>query len=47
MAVTTPRACSWTASSNAAWLTITGGGSGTGNGTVALSAVAWTGNYVP
>ncbi len=34
--------CAWTASSNAAWLTINSGASGTGNGTVAFSAAANT-----
>ncbi|MCL4785087.1 MAG: hypothetical protein KJZ70_18825, partial [Bryobacterales bacterium] len=29
--------CSWTATSNAAWITVTGGASGTGNGTVSIS----------
>ena len=29
--------CTWTAVSNAAWITVTSGGSGTGNGTVAYS----------
>ena len=32
--------CSWTAASNASWLTITSGGSGTGNGTVSYSVSA-------
>ncbi len=32
--VSTTSACAWTASSNAAWITITSGGSGTGNGSV-------------
>lgn len=35
--VTAPSDRSWTASSNAAWLTIIGGSSGSGNGTVAFS----------
>ncbi len=35
--------CSWTASSNAPWLTITGNASGTGNGTVRYSAQANSG----
>jgi uncharacterized protein (TIGR03437 family) len=29
--------CSWVATSNAAWITVTGGGSGTGNGAVSIS----------
>jgi hypothetical protein len=36
--VTTTSACAWTASSNAPWLTITSGASGTGNGTVGFTA---------
>jgi len=35
--------CSWTATSNAAWITITGGSSGTGNGTVTYNVAANTG----
>ena len=35
--------CAWTAISNSAWLTITGGASGTGNGTVTYSVAANTG----
>ena len=35
-------ACAWTATSNAAWLTITAGGSGTGNGTIQYSVAANT-----
>jgi hypothetical protein len=35
--------CSWTAASNAAWITITGGASGTGNGRVAFTAAANSG----
>jgi hypothetical protein len=37
VSVTTGAACSWTATSNAGWLSITAGGSGTGNGTVSFS----------
>jgi hypothetical protein len=33
-AVTAPADCAWTATSNASWLTVTGGGSGNGDGTV-------------
>jgi hypothetical protein len=36
-AVTTPSSCSWTASSNAGWLTVTGVPGGSGNGTVNFS----------
>lgn len=35
--------CSWTSTSNASWLTITSGASGTGNGTVGFTAAAHTG----
>ncbi len=35
--------CSWTATSNATWLTITGGASGTGNGSVNYSVAANSG----
>ena len=41
--VTSAAGCAWTATSNAAWLTITSGASGSGNGTVAYSAAATTG----
>jgi len=34
----TANTCSWTAVSNAAWITITGGGSGAGNGRVTFNA---------
>jgi len=36
VAVTTPSGCSWTASSNAGWIGISSGSSGSGNGTVQL-----------
>ena len=42
VAVTSPGGCSWTAASNAPWLTISSGGSGTGNGTVSYSLAANT-----
>jgi len=35
--VTSPADCAWTAQSNAAWLTVTSGGSGSGGGTVNYS----------
>ena len=35
--------CAWTASADAAWITITGGGNGRGNGAVAISVAATTG----
>ncbi len=41
--VRTANGCGWTASSSASWLTITGGASGNGNGTVRYSAGANTG----
>ena len=40
VSVTTARGCSWSAASSASWLTITSGGTGTGNGVVAFSAAA-------
>ena len=40
VAVTAGGGCSWTAASNASWLTVTSGGSGSGNGTVQYSAAA-------
>ena len=42
VAVSTAAACPWTAKSNATWITITAGASGTGNGTVTYSAAANT-----
>jgi hypothetical protein len=41
--VTTAASCQWTATSNAAWITITSGASGTGNGAVAYSVTANSG----
>jgi sugar lactone lactonase YvrE len=41
--VTATSGCGWTAVSNAAWITINSGGSGTGNGTVGYSVAANTG----
>lgn len=35
--VSIPAGCAWTASDNASWVSITSGGTGTGNGTVAYS----------
>jgi hypothetical protein len=40
VAVTAGTGCSWTAASNASWLTINSGASGSGNGTVQYSAPA-------
>jgi len=42
VAVTAAMGCDWTAVSNATWITITGGASGSGNGTVAYSVGAST-----
>jgi uncharacterized protein (TIGR03437 family) len=44
IAVTTTSTCPWTATSNASWITITAGSSGTGNGTVNYSVAANTGS---
>ncbi|QTD52063.1 pre-peptidase C-terminal domain-containing protein [Sulfidibacter corallicola] len=44
VAVTTEDGCSWTATSNAGWLTITSGSSGSGSGSVSYSAAANAGN---
>jgi hypothetical protein len=41
--VTAPGTCSWTATSNAAFITVTAGASGTGNGTVTFSVAASSG----
>ena len=43
VAVTAPTGCAWAATSNAPWLTITQGSSGSGNGTVRLSVAGNTG----
>jgi hypothetical protein len=43
VSVTTGPTCSWTATSNAGWITVTGGASGTGNGTVSYSVAANSG----
>lgn len=43
VAVTTLTGCSWTASSSAPWLSVTGGASGNANGTVKLSVADNTG----
>ena len=42
-AVTAPTGCTWTASSNASWLTVTSGTSGAGNGAVDYTIAANTG----
>jgi Zn-dependent metalloprotease len=43
VSVTATAGCSWTAASNSSFLTVTGGSSGTGNGTVNYSVAANTG----
>jgi hypothetical protein len=40
VAVSAPSGCTWTAASNASWITITSGSSGSGNGTVSYSVQA-------
>jgi all-beta uncharacterized protein/BACON domain-containing protein len=42
VSVTTQSGCAWTAVSNASWITITNGSSGTGNGTVTFTVPANT-----
>ena len=44
ISVTTTVGCGWTATSNASWLTITGGVSGFGSGTVSVDAAAHSGS---
>jgi len=44
VAVTFPAGCMWTATSNAPWIQITSGSSGTGNGTVLYSVEEYTGS---
>ena len=45
VSVTTQYGCTWTAMSNASWITITSGSGGTGNGTVSFTvAPNTTGN---
>lgn len=41
--VTTAAGCNWTAVSNVSWITVTGGSSGSGNGTVTYSVAVYTG----
>ena len=43
VAVSTSAGCGWTAASNAGWITITSGASGSGNGQVAFNVAANTG----
>ncbi|MCD4748475.1 MAG: S8 family serine peptidase [Thermoanaerobaculales bacterium] len=42
VSVTTTSGCSWTATSNAGWMTVTSGSSGTGSGTVGYNVAANT-----
>jgi hypothetical protein len=42
--VTAPTGCNWTAVSNASWITVTSGASGSGNGTVNYSVAVNTGD---
>ena len=44
VAITAENGCAWTATNNVTWLTITGGASGSGNGTVSYSVAANTSN---
>ena len=44
VAVSSPAGCSWTASSNAGWLQITSGSSGSGSGTVRYRVSDFNGN---
>jgi len=44
VSVTAPSECAWTAVSNSAWITITSGSSGTGNGSVNYSVSSNTGH---
>ncbi len=43
VAVSAPAGCAWTATSNAGWMTVTSGASGTGTGAVVIQASANTG----
>jgi hypothetical protein len=43
IAVSTSAGCPWSAASNASWITVTGGASGSGNGTVTYSVAGNTG----
>jgi hypothetical protein len=43
VSVSTGSRCAWTATSNASWITITSGASGTGNGTVGFTVAASSG----
>lgn len=41
VAVTAPGGCGWTAVSNASWITVVGGASGSGNGTVTYTVAPY------
>ena len=41
--VTAPQGCAWTAVSNVSWIAVTGGASGSGNGTVSYNVAVYTG----
>jgi hypothetical protein len=41
--ITATPGCSWTAASNVAWISVTSGASGTGNGSTAFSVASYTG----
>ena len=43
IAVTAGSTCAWSATSNAAWLTVSAGATGTGNGSVSVAVAANTG----
>ena len=43
VSVTAPSGCTWTVASNSAWITISSGSSGSGNGTVAYNVAAYNG----
>ena len=43
VAVTAGGGCSWTATSRVSWITIVGGASGSGNGSVTYSVAPYTG----
>ena len=44
MAVSTTSGCTWTATSNASWITVTSGASGSGNGNVRFNVAPNTGS---
>lgn len=44
VSVTAPAGCTWTATANVGWLSITSGSNGSGNGTVTFAAASFGGN---